>query len=64
MAGLFSRPSAWLAAGTMVLLSLMTWLSATHHIPENQLDIFKSIQGGVLLLFGVMVRDTFHGDNK
>ena len=61
---MFSRPSAWLAAGTMALLGLLTWLSATHHIPPEQIDIFKSIQGGVLILFGVMVRDTFHGDNS
>lgn len=61
---IFSRPSAWLAAGTCVLLILETLLLALHDIPAAQLSIFKDIQSGTLLLFGIMVRDVFHGDNK
>ena len=60
----FSRPSVWLAGGTMALLILEALLLALHQIPTAQLDTFKTLEGGTMLLFGIMVRDVFHGDNK
>lgn len=61
---IFSRPSAWLAAGTLALLILMTCLLATHRIPAEQLDLFKSLETGVLVLFSTMVHSVFNGDGR
>ena len=61
---IFSRPSAWLATGTLVLLILIAWLLATHTIPPAQLDMFKNLEGGLLVLFGSMVTSVFHGDAR
>ena len=61
---LLSRPSVWLAGGTMALLIVMTCLLALHKIPTEQMDAFNRLLSGLLLLFGIMVRDVFHGDTK
>lgn len=62
LAGIFSRPSAWLAAGTLLLLILETLLLAGKQIPAEQLPIFKDIELGTMLLFSTMVHSVFHGD--
>ena len=59
---IFTRPSAWLAGGTMLLLILEVILLAVHKIPAEQLDTFKSVEAGTMLLFGIMVRDVFNHD--
>jgi cytochrome c biogenesis protein CcdA len=61
---IFSRPSVWLAAGTMFLLILMASFLALRVIPTEQRDAFIRLESGIMLLFGIMVRDVFHGDNK
>jgi hypothetical protein len=61
---IFNRPSAWLATGTLALLILIAWLLATRPIPPTQLDMFKNLEGGLLVLFGSMVTSVFHGDTK
>lgn len=62
--GIFSRPSAWLAAGMLGLLILEVCLLAMHIIPADQLPIFKDIEVGTMVLFGSMVHSVFHGDQK
>jgi hypothetical protein len=56
------RPSVWLGAGATILLGFMVGCLAFKTIPSSQLDTFKSAFSGVLLLWGIIVRDVFHAE--
>lgn len=61
---IFSRPSAWIAAGLLFLLILQAGLLAMHVIPAENLPVFKDIEAGTLILLGSVVHKVFDGDGK
>jgi hypothetical protein len=61
---IFTRPSAWLAAGVLGLLILEVCFLKSGLIPEPQLPIFKDIVTATTLLLSTMVHSVFHGDAK
>jgi hypothetical protein len=62
---MFSRPSAWLAGGLLLVLILEVLVNALiKDIPAAQLAILHEIETTTMVLLGIAVRDVFHGDNK
>jgi hypothetical protein len=64
VSAIFSRPSAWLAAGATLLVAFMSGCLAFKVIPAEQLHPFETALTLIVGAWITIVKDVFKGDNQ